>query len=245
MLRPVASGIWVVEHDFRMGPVDFGGRMTVLRLEDGTLLLYSPIAIGDALAAELRALGTVKHLVAPSGMHHLFMKDALTRFPEARVYAPRALQTKRPDLAVHTWLEGSSPWPGLRLIVLEGCPQVQECVLFHEASHTLVVCDLVFNIHEARGWFSPLLFRMLGVWKRLKQSPIWRFVFTADRAAAERSLEPLWEWPFERIVLCHGQIVEGQDLRARLAEAMPWMCPRRSAKQLKASNPPGESKATS
>lgn len=224
MLENIGNEIWVAEHDFKMGAIDFGGRMTVIRLEDGSLLLYSVIAIDDALAEELAALGEVKHLVGPNSLHHLFLDDAIARYPDAKVYGPKALRDKRSELEFHVALEHGAPWPELPMLVMEGAPQVDEVVLYHPASKTLVMCDLCFNIHEARGWFSPLFFRMLGVWKKVKQSPLWRFALTKDRAAAERSLAPMWAWDFERVVISHGRLIEGPNAKQRLARGMRWMC---------------------
>ncbi|MBX3275972.1 MAG: DUF4336 domain-containing protein [Sandaracinaceae bacterium] len=235
-LRNVGEDIWVAEHDFRMGLLDFGGRMTVVRLADG-LLLYSVIAIDDALAKELAALGPVAHLVAPNAMHHVFLDAAIARYPDARVYAPRALAKKKKGLEVDAWLEGEAPpaaWgDALALVVVQGAPSVDEVVLFHRASRTLIVCDLVFHIHEARGWVSPLMFKLMGVWRRVKQGPLWRFG-TKDRAAAEASLEPVWGWDFTRVIVAHGRLIEGPNAKAQLAEGLAWMCPGHAPKALPA-----------
>lgn len=227
MLERIDHDLWVVNTDFSMGLLDFGGRMTVLRLPDGALWLHSVVAIDDALAAALAELGEVKHLVAPNAFHHLFAADAQERYPDATLYAPRALVDKRDDLSVDVVLEGDTPpeaWgDALDMRVMEGAPTIDEAVFFHRASQSLILCDLVFHIHEG-GWLSRLVFRMLGVFGRLKQSPLWRFSFTEDRDAAAASLRPMWGWDFERVILAHGRIVEGPDAKARLAEGMRWMC---------------------
>ncbi len=228
MLTTIDEGVWVAEHHFRMGLVDFGGRMTVLRLEDGALLLYSPIAIDDALASAIDALGEVRHVVAPSAMHHVFLDAAAARYPAATVYAPRALHAKRRGRGIDVVLEDAAPeaWgDGLAMIRVAGAPSVDEVILHHAASRTLVVCDLVFHIHEARGWISPLFFKLIGVWQRVQQGPLWRWQATKDRAAAEASLAPIWAWDVERVIVAHGRILEGPDAKARLAEGLRWMCP--------------------
>ncbi len=226
MLEEIADGVWVAEHDFRMGLIDFGGRMTVLRASDGSLLLYSVIPIDDALAAELAALGEVRHLVGPSAMHHLFLAAASARYPDATVYAPRALAKKRRDLRVDVVLEDRAPaaWgDAIAMIAIAGAPRVDEVILFHRPSRTLVVCDLVFHVHAARGWISRLFFELIGAWQRVQQGPLWRL--GTDRAAAEASLEPMWAWDFARVIVAHGRILEGPDAKARLASGLRWMCP--------------------
>jgi hypothetical protein len=237
MLKAIADEIWVAEHSFKMGFIDFGGRMTVIRLADGSLVLYSAIAINDALAAELKALGEVAHIVAPNGFHYLFLEAARQRYPKATVYGTAALAKKQPQLQLDVQLTNQAPpaWGNaIELIVMEGVPSVDEVIFFHRASRTVVVCDLVFNIHEAQGWFSPLFFRMLGVWKQVKQSPLWRWSITKNRAAAEASLERMWSWDFDRVILAHGRIVEGTDAKSQLARGLTWMCPNHEPRLLTA-----------
>ena len=63
-LNAIADGVWVVPAPLRfMGIFAIGTRMTVIRAGDG-LVLHSPIAIDEALKAEVDALGPVRHVVA-------------------------------------------------------------------------------------------------------------------------------------------------------------------------------------
>ncbi|MCZ6502104.1 MAG: hypothetical protein O6945_06275 [Gammaproteobacteria bacterium] len=95
-----------------------------------------------------------------------------------------------------------------------------EVVLFHKPTHSLVVTDLVFNIHKSKGWVAPLVFRITGTYKKLAQSKLWRFT-TRDRDAAGASVEKILEWPIERIIMGHGCSVD--DARRKLAAALFWM----------------------
>jgi len=234
MMKAIGDDIWVVEQDFSMGLVDFGGRMTVLRLSDGSLLLYSVLAIDDELASELETLGPVRHIVAPNAFHYLFVEAARERYGAATIYGTDALAKKRPKLKLDVRLGDETPasWGDtVSLLRVAGAPKMDELVLHHGPSQTLVVCDLVFHIHEA-GWFSRLFFRMLGVFGRVQQSPLWRFVLTSDREAAEASLQPLWAWPIRRVIVSHGRIIEGPDAKAQLASGLTWMCASQTHRKL-------------
>ncbi|MEZ4338719.1 MAG: hypothetical protein R3B82_19040 [Sandaracinaceae bacterium] len=179
----------------------------------------------------------MRHLLAPSAMHHVFLDAASARYPAATVHAPPALVAKRPKGARrHDPRAGRTPSPfsaGIETLTVAGVPKVDEVILFHRPSRSLVVCDLVFHVHEARGWISPLFFRLIGAWRRVQQGPLWRSL-TKDRAAAERSLEPMWGWDFDRVIVAHGRILEGPDAKARLAEGLRWMCPSRATRALPA-----------
>ncbi|HEX4534470.1 MAG TPA: DUF4336 domain-containing protein, partial [Rhizomicrobium sp.] len=70
-LEPLGKDIWIAE-----GPVvSFFGfpyptRMALIRLGNGDLFVWSPIALTPELKAQVDALGPVKHLVSPNKIHH-------------------------------------------------------------------------------------------------------------------------------------------------------------------------------
>lgn len=230
MMKEIGDGLWVAECDFAMAGLEFGGKMSVVRLGDGGLLLYNVIAIDDELAESIAALGEVRHIIAPNSFHHLFLAAARGRYPEARVHVPPALEKKRPEHKGHVTLGPRTtdplPWSeDLETLVIDGAPRMDEIILYHRASRTLILCDLVFHLLEVRSFFSRLFFRVLGVYGRVKQSPMWRWLLTRDRRAAAASLEAMWGWDIERVIVAHGPIIEGPDSKERLAAGMRWMCP--------------------
>ena len=198
-------------------------RMFVVRLADG-LWVHSPIKLDDAIAAEVEALGPVRHLVAPNCFHHLHMGAASERWPEAKVHAPAGLRAKRKDLRIDFDLrDGDHPWgDAFEQIEIVGAPALDEFVFLHRRSKTLIVCDFVFNIHENPSFMTRLILRMVGVWQRLAQSRIWRH-YTKDRQAAARSAGRVLELEFTRVLASHGRTEEGPEVREKLREGLSWM----------------------
>jgi hypothetical protein len=198
-------------------------RMFVVRLADG-LWIHSPIKLDDALAAEIEALGPVRHLVAPNCFHHLHMGPASARWPDARVYAPPGLRAKRADLRIDVDLrDGEHPWgDAFEQVEVAGVPALGELVFLHRPSATLIVCDLVFNIHESSSFMTKLVLRMVGVWQRLAQSRLWRS-YTKDRGAAARSCARVLELEFTRVLASHGRTAEGPEVREQMREGLAWM----------------------
>src|SRR5690349_23943452 len=89
--------IWIAD-----GPVasfysfPYSTRMAVIRLSDGSLFVWSPVALSTALRAAVDALGPVRHLVSPNALHHLFLAEWKSAYPEARLYAsPRLRRSAR------------------------------------------------------------------------------------------------------------------------------------------------------
>ncbi len=225
MLRAITDNIWEEIQDLVMpGRVHFSCRMTVIRLNDGSLLLHSPVRRSEALAAALADLGPVRHLVAPNCLHHLFLKDWVDAYPEARLYAPAGLGKKRKDLNIDEELTGQAPaaWSEeMDQCSIAGTPWLSEIVFFHRPSKTLIVTDLVFHIHDTKGWITHLVMRMAGVWRRLTQSRMIR-LFVKDRAAAGASVRDMLVWDFERVIMAHGEIVE-KDAQKVMPQALAWM----------------------
>lgn len=236
-LVPLAEELWAFEHDLYLpGRVHFRGRSCVARLDDGSLWVHSPNPLDDALAAELAALGPVRHLVAPNKLHHLHLADAMARYGDARVWVAPGLADKRDDLAAHGELRAlgdgaPSDWAGqIDQLVIGGAPWVNEVVFVHRRSGALLVTDLVFNVHEVEGWISPLVFRMTGAYRKLAQSRLFRSQ-VKDRRAFARSGEALLQLDFDKVVMAHGEPLlapdaEGRTPRERLETALGWMLQR-------------------
>ena len=226
-LEAFARSLWLAE-----GPtvpfltIPYPTRMAVVRLASGDLFVWSPIELTPALAAELEALGPVRHLVSPNKIHHLFLGPWQERWPDARLYAPPGLAKKRRDLRFDAELgDASDPaWADdLDPIVFGGSLFMEEVVFFHHASRTALVCDLVQR-HDPTGvrGLKGFVMRLDGLVGERGSAPReWRASFLRRaqiRAARERllSLHP------ERLVIAHGQCAH-EGAAEILTRAMAWM----------------------
>ena len=166
-LTPITEGLWGYEYDlFMFGIVHITVRPLVATLPEGGLWLCSPGPITDALAAQIEALGPVRHLVSPNLYHHRYLGDAERRWPEATIWAPEGLAKKRPDLPPHKLLsaEAKAAWGGaFDLLLIEGNPHLNEWVFFHRTSRALLVTDLLFNLQRWRGWAASVAYWATGV----------------------------------------------------------------------------------
>jgi hypothetical protein len=196
----------------------------VVRLQDGSLLLHSPVALDDALQEELLRLGPPRHAIAPNRFHHLFIGDYRRAFPEVRLYAAPGLPQKRTDLAFDVVLSDDPPpeWAGqLDQEHFKGFPFMSEVAFCHRASRTLVTSDLAFNLGPEAPFVTRAAFRMVGGYGRLGPSAIEK-VLIRDRAQARASLERMLGWDFERIVVAHGTVLESGGPEA-LRKGYRWL----------------------
>lgn len=225
MLTPLADDVWSLDRELRQPGMCLPVRTTILRLPGDELLVYSPFELDDEVANEIDALGRVKWIIAPNSYHHLRVASWIARWPDAELWAAAALHGKRSDLRFHGTLgAGEAPraWEGMiDHVVLHGAPKMGEVVLFHRASGTALVCDLVFNVAEPRGFFLRLFMRFTGVFRRFAVSRMWRFL-TKDRARMAADVEQILAWKIRRVVMAHGDVLE-HDAHARLSDALAGM----------------------
>jgi hypothetical protein len=224
LVQQLDDDLWIADSSLRFAGLDVGARMTVLRLPGARLLLYSPIAPTAELMEQVRVLGSVDYLLAPSLYHHLFVADWLTLFPNASLYIAPGLQLKRPDLAEGTLLRTTAEpaWAEtVDQLLLQGSAQTNEVVLFHRPSATLIACDLAFNVGPRSPFLTQLVFRVGGTYGKLAPTLLERR-FVENKAAFRASLERIFEWPFTRVVVAHGEVKESGG-REELMQGYAWV----------------------
>ena len=223
-LTGLAEGVWTASAPVSFLGLQLTSTMTVLRLADGNLLVHSPIELTPERRAAVEALGTVAHVYALNLFHHLRADEWLAAFPSARFHAPRTLPKKRPDLRVdRAHADGSEPafTNSVDELPIDGF-RLDETVLFHRPSSTLVVADLVHNIGRPEHGWTKFYSRTMGFYDRVALSRFIRWSSFSDRAAARRSLDALLALPFERVILGHGAPLEA-GAREALATAYAWL----------------------
>lgn len=223
-MEQLDTDLWIADSPLRFLGLEVGTRMTLVRLPSSELLLHSPIAATSDLVHEVEALGSVAYLVAPNRLHHLFVGEWQRACPEASTWVAPGLDTKRPDLAIAGVLrdEAEPAWRDvLDQIVVGGFPFANEVVFFHRPSATLIASDLAFNVGSSSPSLTRLVFRLGGGYGRLAPTLLERLL-VRDRAAFRRSLERILEWPFERVVVAHGEVCE-KGGREELVRGYAWV----------------------
>ena len=227
MLKPFSHDIWTADGpDAVIVGFHYPTRMTVIRLSDGGLFIWSPIQLTDGLRAEVEALGQVRHIVAPNSLHHLFIAEWKRACPGARIYAPPGLRDKRADIAFDADL-GNAPspdWAGqIDQVLMQGNRITTEVVFFHARSGTVLFTDLLQQLskNSFSGWRAWVAKWDLMTGPEPAVPRKFRFAFT-NRRAARDSLQRIFAWPAEKVLMAHGTPVE-QDARGFLRRAFSWL----------------------
>lgn len=216
--------LWIADQPLRFAGLEIGARMTVVRLANGELLLHSPIRPTPALVVEVRALGRVGAFIAPNRFHHLYAADWLASFPGTPLFAAPGLASKRPDLRIKAVLSDVPDrlWDGaIDQAVLHGLPMTNEVVFFHRDSRTLIATDLAFHIGPDHPAATRWAFRLAGAYQCLAPTVLER-ILIRDRTRFRASLERVLAWPFERVIVAHGAVLENGGPR-ELARGYEWL----------------------
>jgi hypothetical protein len=193
-----------------------------VRLPEGGLWVHSPIALDDALRGEIDDLGEVRHIVAPNLYHHLQAGRYKEAYPSAKLHAAPGLAKKRPDLAIDTELgEGPAPWgDALEPLPVRGT-MLCETTFHHPATRTLVCTDLVENFDTSPHWATRMYLKLNGIHGKVGVSRILRLTYR-DRTQVRADIEAILRRDFDRVVLCHGNLLE-DDAHAKVRESFAWL----------------------
>lgn len=133
--RQLADGLWLLQRKIRVPPgIEIPTHTTVVRLQNGALLVHSPFRLDPTTKRELDALGPVAHLVAPNSFHYLFLAEYRQAFPGAAIYLAPGLRERSPSVPGGTTLGEQPPaaWEGeLEHAVLGPTRGVAEVAFLH------------------------------------------------------------------------------------------------------------------
>ncbi len=227
-MEKLANEIWVVDGktvNFFFLP--FTTRMTVIKLANGDLWVHSPIYLSDALKNQIDRLGPVKHLIAPNHLHHLFLPQWITAYPDAKTYGTDEVIKKRSDISFDASLNDDLAWQWHADISQElftGSPLMEECLFFHKRSKTLIVTDLVENFSgdDFNSW-QKWLAKGAGILAPVGQTPIdWRLSFMFKKSQARQNFRKILAWEPEMLVMAHGELIKHQAVEF-LRKSFRWL----------------------
>ena len=217
----IADGVWALSDQFINKGMSVSTRMTVFRLDNGSLFSHSAVPLTPAQKADLDRLGTLRHIVAPSAFHHLFLPALARLYPQAHLYGTESVLRKHPDLAQLQRIPpgASAPWAGqLQHLPVSGIPLLDETVWFHAATGSLNATDLL------QCWQGPLSLPVrlyLGLTGGHERLTVPRTVrlLVKDKAAVQACARQIESLAVQRVILLHNSIIDVQP-KQRLREAL-------------------------
>lgn len=207
----------------RMGLMPIGGRSTAIKLSNSSVWLLASTPLTDETREKLDGFGPIKYIAIADIEHTGFISQYTTAYPNAKVYGPEG-SSKKLGINVNEWTSDSKHNP------MEQDDQVlndeikaeyfhgfvnKDIAFLHVPSKTLLEADLLFNLpakeqyskskepsENFASWFAPL--KPEAMFHR-------RFLYNLggiDKAAMARSTQIVDQWDFDRIIPCHGDVIE-------------------------------------
>jgi hypothetical protein len=224
-----ADDLWVVEGpNVRDFGITFTTRMVIARLSDGSLWIDSPVSVSSDTLKRVTASGPIRYLVAATPRHVWRLAEWHSKFPEARLWAPKpspltlncgSLQFTGilGDAMPQAWAENFEHVP------FSGNPLIEEVTFLHRKSHTVILDDLIQNHLPVKG--RPLrnaLFKLAGVAYPDGGVPLDIRLSFIHRDLARRSLEKLLSWDFDKLIIAHGVCIK-RNAKTFVERAFQWL----------------------
>jgi hypothetical protein len=211
--REIAPGVALMRYPLRAFGIDFRRCVTLLRLADGRVVIHSSAPFTAEDVEAICGFGVPSWLVEATLMHDTFARSVSAVFPDLPYLAPDGF-AQLSGVPTRTLYPPPSDWTGqIEVLKVEGLRKINEHALFHRASQTLVLADLLFHFPaDSRGW--PCFFaRHIMRLPRLSGISAFFRLMIRDRVAFALSMKKMANWDFEQIVVGHGEPIQNNAKR--------------------------------
>ena len=228
-LSEIDTNILTVTGNIHMPFTELPRRMTVARLADARLVVFSAMALDEGSMQVLESYGQPAFLVVPSDKHRLDAKVWKDRYPAMQVVAPAGSRKKVEDVVHVDTTEPRFDDPNVQFITVPGTGRHEAALLIDSPEGaTLVLNDLIGNIRDMSG-FGGWFLRKTNFAGEEPQVPLPVLWTTVDDKSALRTQFLKWaELPaLKRILVSHGEPIEEEpaevlrDLAQSLAQERP------------------------
>jgi len=209
-LVQVDDNILTVVGEIHMPLMELPRRMTVVRLNDSRLVVFSAIALDEDEMAALELFGRPAYLIVPSDKHRLDAKIWKDRYPEMQVVAPEGARAKVEETVQVDTVTPCFDDPNVQFSPVPGTRKREAALVVRTPKGTtLVLNDVVGNIRDAGG-FGGWLLHLAGFAGEEAQVP--KVVKMAVIEDTEALRAQLLQWAeidsLQRILVSHGSPIE-------------------------------------
>lgn len=223
-LTQIDDDVLSVTGELKMPLTPLTRRMTVARLADGRLVIYSAIALHEDEMRALEAFGKPSFLIVPGPLHRLDAKIWKDRYPDLQVIAPEGAREKVEEVVHVDATRVDFGDPNVKFATVAGTEGHEAALIITGArGTTLVLNDVVGNIRDAKG-FGGWLLKLAGFAGDHPQIPrVVEKKIIENKGALSAQLS---NWAnlaaLKRIIVSHGSIIDDQPAIAlrRLAESL-------------------------
>jgi hypothetical protein len=184
-------------------------RMTIVRLSDGRLIIYSAISLDEVEMNALESYGTPSYLIVPGDIHRMDAKPWKDRYPALKVIAPSGAREKVSEIVPVDATTVDFSDPAVHFMTMPGTGE-KEAVLMIETDSgtTIVLNDLIFDLANRPG-VSGWLFKLIGLTGDEPHVPLpVKLKEVEDKQAVAEQLDRWARLPkLQRVIISHGDII--------------------------------------
>lgn len=207
----VADNIITAEGEVHTPVGSIHRRMTIVRLRDGRLIVWSAVSLDEEQMQSIERFGRPAFLIVPNPYHRMDALAWKTRYPMMRVVAPEGARAKVSEIVPVDSTAATFEDPDVNFITVPGT-KGQEAALEIVNSNgvTLVLNDIIANIRDAHG-FTRWMLMLMGFAGDTPHVPMTiRLMLIANKKALASQLLRWAGIPtLRRIIVSHGDIIAG------------------------------------
>lgn len=209
-LVDVDTNIRTVVGNIPMPLTEFPRRMTVVRLRDSRLVVFSAIALDENEMQALESFGRPAFLVVPSDKHRLDAGIWKARYPAMQVVAPKGARAAVEKLVHVDATELDCDDPSVEFVTVPGTRDREAALVVRTPNGvTLVLNDIVGNIPDMPGFGGWFLRRAGFVGSKPQIPKVVQLVMIHDKPALRTQL---LRWAdiesLKRVLVSHGASIE-------------------------------------
>ena len=184
-------------------------RMTIVRLSDRRLIIYSAISLAEVEMNALESYGTPAYLIVPGDIHRMDAKPWKDRYPALQVIAPAGARDKIQEIVPVDATEVDFGDPEVHFMTMPGTGDSEAVLVVQtESGTTVVLNDLIFDLANRPG-LSGWLFKAIGMTGDEPHIPFpVKLKEVKDKQAVSAQLEHWAHIPnLQRVIISHGDII--------------------------------------
>ena len=207
-----------------------------VRLQSGALAVFSPTALTPEVKATVESMGDkVRYIAALDFEHHIFISDWARAFPSAKLLGVEGLPEKREKDKATAGNKFDYVWTQKNKADMKIDPEFdsefdyeyvgshanKELVFCHKPDKTVIEGDMMFNLPAREQFSKTNEDSTSGLWTRLfigmqntvgpatwQKRFLWYIASSGDRKGFNQSAQKIASWEFDRIIPCHGDVIE-------------------------------------
>ncbi|KAJ6532685.1 hypothetical protein DFH09DRAFT_1370183 [Mycena vulgaris] len=236
VIREVAKNIWTFSRPFSyLGIIPVGGRSTAIKMTNGGVWVLASTPLNPETKAKIDELGPVQYIISPDGVHHLYLGEFKKAYPTAKLIGPAEAVARGDKTLAFDGVWGRD-LPDTKYGFEEdiiACYfsgfKTKDVAFFHPASATMIQADLLFNLPCTEQYSKTKSSGAFPLLSSFKPSSWLQRKFSSsmgdDKAAMKRDVKTVTDWDFQRIIPCHGDVIESGAKQALLTAYKMYLDP--------------------